>query len=625
MATVIRNLFIMSIVLCCIFLAWSVYNIENRFPEKSYDFFLQQIENKAAEHVDVTGIKAEVQTTSGLSFRVYLGEDSKWIDRITASKTIEVTFHRDFSPYYFQGGLVAVAALVLVIFFPVYRKKQNGDDLQFAKDHLVRPSNSSNTIRFDDVAGIPDAKEELKEVVVFLKTPETFEAVGATIPRGLLLQGPPGTGKTLLARAIAGEAGVPFYNFSGSDFVEMFAGVGASRVRDLFTEAKQNAPCIIFIDEIDAVGGHRTGGATDGNDERGQTLNALLVEMDGFSTTDNVMVLAATNRPDILDPALRRPGRFDRQITILAPDLRGRIEILKTHCKKVKLADDVDIAEIAHFSSGFTGAEIASLVNEAALLTAREGRCILERSSFDQARDRILLGIERKGMVLTEEDKKILAYHEAGHAIVAKLLPEADPIHKITIIPRGRSMGQTQQLPLGDRYAYGKGYLIDRTTTLLGGRAAEKIIFNEFSTRTENDLIQATDIATNIVCRWGMSESLGPQAHVVEESGFLDNISRRRVMSDETAGLIDQEVKDLLNSCYERALKILKQEEYFLNVLSEILMDMETLDSEEFEIIHQCSLVKREETTVEKDDNDKEWSFCPVRGQGVKKVRSCSA
>ena len=304
----------------------------------------------------------------------------------------------------------------------------------------------------------------------------------------------------------------------------------------------------------------------------------------------------------------------------MAPDLKGRIEILETHCKKVKLADDVNIAEIAHFSSGFTGAELASLVNEAALLTARKGKCVVDQISFDLARDRILLGVERKGMVLTEEDKKILAYHEAGHAIVAKLLPDADPIHKITIIPRGRSMGQTQQLPLGDRYAYSKRYLIDRITMLLGGRAAEKLVFNEFTTRIENDLVQATDIATNIVCRWGMNEKLGPQTHVVQNDSFLDSVNIRRTMSDKTAHQIDEEVKNLLNDCYKRALKILERETYFLHVLSEILLDIETLDSEEFEIIHQCSLTKREERIEEEKSEDKDCSLCPARGQCMKKA-----
>lgn len=624
MAILIRNLFILFFVFLFLFLGFAAFHIENRLPERSFDAFLHELDNGVVGKVDVTGRQAKVTTVSGYSYQVYLPQGDRWLDRVVQAEPAILSFYQDFSPYYFHGLIAAsFIALFSVLFFSINRKKQNGDEVQFARDRVVPPSDDSNTIRFKDVAGIPDAIEELKEVVAFLRDPHIFQSIGATPPRGLLLQGPPGTGKTFLARAIAGEAGVPFYNFSGSDFVEMFVGVGASRVRDVFTEAKKNAPCIVFIDEIDAVGGHRTGGATDGNDERGQTLNALLVEMDGFSTTDNIMVLAATNRPDILDSALRRPGRFDRQITILAPDLKGRIEILKTHCRKVKLADDVDIPEIAHFCSGFTGAEIASLVNEAALLTAREGKGIVDRSAFDQARDRILLGIERKGMVLTEEDKKILAYHEAGHAIVAKLLPDADPIHKITIIPRGRSMGQTQQLPLGDRHAYGRSYLIDRITTLLGGRAAEKLIFDEFTTRTENDLEQATEIASNIVCRWGMNERLGPQTLMIQENGFLNNSSRLRVMSDETASLIDQEVQKLLGSCYERALKILRKEKYFLNALAEILLEIETLDSEEFEIIHECSLTKTGRSEDAKSDSDTECSVCPVHGQCMTRVSGC--
>ena len=609
----IRNLFILSLVLVGLITGIFLYHLENRLPERSYNAFLDDAGKGELLRLDITGTVARARTADGRDYSVRLPAGDAALGQIDLDK-VEVTFHRDLSRYYFQGGLAAVAGLVfLVVYFSVQSGRRKNDEFKLARDRLVLPVNGAERVTFHDVAGIPEAREELEEVVVFLKNPEKFRAVGANIPRGLLLQGPPGTGKTLLARAIAGEAGVPFYNFSGSDFVEMFVGVGASRVRDLFNEAKKNAPCIIFIDEIDGVGVIRTGGATDGNDERGQTLNALLVAMDGFSSTDNILVLAATNRPDILDPALRRPGRFDRQITIHAPDVKGRMEILEKHCRRVKLADDVDVGEIAHFSSGFTGAELASLVNEAALLAARNSRCVIQRADFDHARDRILLGVERKGMVLTEADKRILAYHEAGHAIVAKMLPQADPIHKITIIPRGRAMGQTQQLPLGDRYAYGKRYLVDRITVLLGGRAAEKLVFNEYTTRIENDLVQATEIATNIVCKWGMSENLGPQAYVVDEGGFLGSANRRLSMSGETEGLIDREVKELLNFCYERAVSILRHEEEFLKVLSEILMQVETLDSEEFDIIYQCSLTKKAERTGDKL-RESECSICPARG-----------
>ncbi|WP_163338067.1 ATP-dependent zinc metalloprotease FtsH [Desulfopila sp. IMCC35008] len=618
MAVLIRNLFILFLIFAAVLIGFLFSHIENRLPQKSYNTLLNDVRDGSIERVDVTGNSVAVTVDSGRRYMTLLPQDMS-ITEIISKPEVEINFHQDFGSYYFQGGLAAAVCGLLLVLFLSYQSRRvqsRGDDFKFAKDRLVLPTKDGTSVSFKDVAGIPEAKEELEEVIVFLKNPEKFNAVGAVIPRGLLLQGPPGTGKTLLARAIAGEAGVPFYNFSGSDFVEMFVGVGASRVRDLFTEAKKNAPCIVFIDEIDAVGASRTSGAANGNDERGQTLNALLVEMDGFSTTDNILVLAATNRPDILDSALRRPGRFDRQITILAPDLRGRKNILETHSRKVNLADNVDIEEIAQFTSGFTGAELASLVNEAALLAARLGKEVIERQHFDQARDRIMLGVERKGMVLTEADKKILAYHEAGHAIVAKLLPESDPIHKITIIPRGLAMGQTQQLPLGDRYAYGKQYLMDRITMLLGGRAAEKIVFNEFTTRTENDLIQATEIATNIVCRWGMSDSLGPQTHIIQDGGFLDSAGSRLAMSNATAGLIDREVKELLVSCYERALSILDREEEFLKVLSEILLQVETLDSEEFEIIFQCSLTKKAEKSGTIQEVT-ECSLCPARGQCI--------
>lgn len=598
---------------CGILVAGVFYHLDTRLPQKSYNTFVQDLAGDRIAALTITGDLVTVEPKDYDRYQVRIPEAQTLIDRVPNDQVV-ISIRPDYTRYYFQAGLVVLILLFsLVIVFSLSGRKVNGDDLKFARERLILPGASSDTIRFDDVAGIPEAREELEEVVTFLRYPERFRSVGAYIPRGLLLQGPPGTGKTLLARAIAGEAGVPFYRFSGSDFVEMFVGVGASRVRDLFTEAKRNAPCIVFIDEIDAVGTMRTAGASDGNDERGQTLNALLVEMDGFATTDSILVLGATNRPDILDPALRRPGRFDRQITILPPDVRGRIEILQTHAKKVTLADDVDLQNIAQITSGFTGAELASLVNEAALLAARKGLNQIGRVHFDLARDRLLLGVERKGMVLTEADKKILAYHEAGHAIVAKMLPESDPIHKITIIPRGRALGQTQQMPLGDRYAYGKRYLMNRISMLLGGRAAEKLVFQEFTTQAASDLVQATEIATNMICKWGMGESLGPQAYAVEDGGFLDGAGHRLAVSNETASMLDQEVKQLLTACYNQAIAILEREKYFMKVLSQILLQVETLDAEEFEIIYQCSLSKKAQKYGPKPE-ESECAICPARG-----------
>lgn len=614
MAILVRNLLIFFIAVAILSVSYLFYHLDSKLPQKSYDHFIEHMHSSGITGLEITGTKVEVTPTTGDRYQVLVPDTQSLLQSLDTG-TVQVEFHTDRNQYYFQIALVGlVVFFVFIVFISFHGERQKNGYSQFARDRLILPTSHKDRLGFSDVAGIPEAKEELEEVVEYLKAPEKFVAIGANFPRGLLLQGPPGTGKTLLARAIAGEAGVPFYSFSGSDFVEMFVGVGASRVRDLFTEAKTNAPCIVFIDEIDAVGAIRTGGVADGNDERGQTLNALLVEMDGFSTKDNILLLAATNRPDVLDPALQRPGRFDRQITILPPDVRGRIDILKTHCQKVSLADGVNMEEIAHYSSGFTGAELASLVNEAALLAARDDMTQIDNSHFDRARDRILLGVERKGMVLTEKDKKILAHHEAGHAIVAKLLPESDPIHKITIIPRGQALGQTQQLPLGDRHAYGKRYLMNRISMLLGGRAAEKLVFNEFTTRAENDLVQATEIATNMIYKWGMSDSLGPQAYAVEGNGFLGGSSTRLAMSNETAQNLDLEIKDLLTTCYSQALDILKREKYFLKVLSEILLQVETLDSEEFEIIYQCSLTKKAQKYGPKVE-ESECAVCPAKGQ----------
>jgi cell division protease FtsH len=614
MAILVRNLFIFIIVLSSLFMGGFFLSIEQRLPERDYSEFLLDLRGDRLTDINFTGNKANVTQTSGFRYSVGVPDAASLTEKISLSSS-RVTFHADYSLYYFQGTILAVAlALAFVVWISLSARKTEEGATKFASDKLISPGGNRESVTFNDVAGVPEAKEELEEVVSFLKDPQQFNRLGAFMPKGLLLQGPPGTGKTLLARAIAGEAGVPFYSFSGSDFVEMFVGVGASRVRDLFSEAKKCTPCIVFIDEIDAVGSSRAVAPTDGQDERGQTLNALLVEMDGFGSTDNIMVLAATNRPDILDPALSRPGRFDRRITLLPPDVKGRIKILEVHSAKVTLASDVDFEEIAQMTSGFTGAELANLVNEAALLAGRDCCDAISRSHFDLARDRIMMGVERKGVILTDKDKHILAYHEAGHAIIAKMLPNSDPVHKITIIPRGRALGQTQQLPLGDRTAYSKAYLTDRITTLLGGRAAEKIIFNSRTTRTENDLLQATEIATNMVCRWGMSEALGPQAYAVGDTSFLaEEASLRFMMSNDTTSLIDREIKGLLSTCYKQAVEILKRERLFLKTLSDILFQVETLDAEEFEIIYQCSITKKaeEEGTLEKES---ECSVCPAKG-----------
>lgn len=615
MALLARNLFILCILLTSLFMTGLFLTIEKRLPERDYSDFATHLLGKQIKAIDFTGNRAEITLRSGFHYATRVPDAVHLAEKIPFEET-SITFHEDYTSYYFQAGLLTLAmVLALVVWISLSASKsRESQENKFASDKLIMPGGRGESVTFNDVAGVPEAKEELEEVVSFLKNPSQFNKLGAFMPKGLLLQGPPGTGKTLLARAIAGEAGVPFYSFSGSDFVEMFVGVGASRVRDLFKQAKENTPCIVFIDEIDAVGSSRSAASSDGQDERGQTLNALLVEMDGFSSTDNIIVLAATNRPDILDPALSRPGRFDRRITILPPDVKGRVKILEVHSKKVTLAPDVDLEEIATMTSGFSGAELANLVNEAALLAGRDNCESITRNHFDQARDRVMLGVERKGMILTNKDKQVLAYHEAGHAIVAKMLPDSDPIHKISIIPRGRALGQTQQLPLGDRTAYSKRYLINRITILLGGRAAEKIIFNSRTTRTENDLLQATEIATNMVCRWGMSEALGPQAYAAGESSFLgDDSSRMFVMGNDTASLIDREIKSLLSNCYKHAVEILKCEKLFLSTLSEILFQVETIDAEEFDIIYQCSITKKAEAEgILKIES--ECSVCPAKG-----------
>ncbi len=480
--------------------------------------------------------------------------------------------------------LLLLAALwVLMI-----RQMQAGGNkaLSFGKSRarLLTPQQKKAT--FKDVAGIDEAKEELQEIIEFLRDPQKFQRLGGRIPKGVLLVGPPGTGKTLLARAIAGEANVPFFSISGSDFVEMFVGVGASRVRDLFEQGKKNAPCIIFIDEIDAVGRHRGAGLGGGHDEREQTLNALLVEMDGFESNEGVILIAATNRPDVLDPALLRPGRFDRRIVVPRPDLKGREEILRVHTRKVPLAEDVDLSLIARGTPGFSGADLANLVNEAALWAARQNRKFVTQADFEMAKDKVLMGVERKSMILSEEEKRNTAYHEAGHALVAAMLPEADPLHKVTIIPRGMALGITMQLPIDDKHTYTKDFLEAQLAVLMGGRAAEEIVLGKLTTGAGNDIERVTDLARQMVCEWGMSE-LGPLTFgKKEEAIFLGReIAQHRDYSEDTAIRIDQEVKKIVTAAYERAREILRTNRSALDRIALALLEREVLDANEIRLL----------------------------------------
>jgi cell division protease FtsH len=480
--------------------------------------------------------------------------------------------------------------LLLLVGFCLFlmRQMQAGGNkaLSFGKSRARLLSAQQKKATFKDVAGTDEAKEELQEIIEFLKDPQKFQKLGGRIPKGVLLVGPPGTGKTLLARAIAGEANVPFFSISGSDFVEMFVGVGASRVRDLFEQGKKNAPCIIFIDEIDAVGRHRGAGLGGGHDEREQTLNALLVEMDGFESNEGVILIAATNRPDVLDPALLRPGRFDRRVVVARPDVKGREEILRVHTRKVPISDDVDLSIIARGTPGFSGADLANLVNEAALWAARQSRKFVMMVDFEMSKDKVLMGVERKSMILSDEEKRNTAYHEAGHALVAAKTPGADPVHKVTIIPRGMALGLTMQLPEDDKHTYTREYLEAMLAVLMGGRSAEEIFLGHITTGAGNDIERATDLARNMVCEWGMSD-LGPLAYgKKEEAIFLGReIAQHRDYSEDTAIQIDKEVKRIVNQGYERAKKLLSNHRDVLERIAQALLEREVIDAVEVKML----------------------------------------
>ena len=539
--------------------------------------------------MELTGKFSKPRTGPGgqpiRSFSTYIIKDDKLTQRLReANVTVKVERPKDGS---FLALLLTWSPMLLFLGVWIFfmRQMQSGGNraLSFGKSRAKLTSSQGKKVTFRDVAGVEEAKEELQEIIEFLKEPQRFQKLGGKIPKGVLLMGPPGTGKTLLARAIAGEANVPFFSISGSDFVEMFVGVGASRVRDLFEQGKKNAPCIIFIDEIDAVGRHRGAGLGGGHDEREQTLNQLLVEMDGFETNEGVILISATNRPDVLDPALMRPGRFDRQVVVPRPDVRGREEILRVHVRKIPLADDVDLTVIARSTPGFSGADLANLVNEAALYAARRNRKHVTQEDFEIAKDKVLMGTERKSLIISDDEKRATAYHEAGHALVAFTVPDADPLHKVTIIPRGRALGVTQQLPIDDRHTYSKQYLQSAITVLMGGRVAEELRLNQLTTGAGNDFERATEMARKMVCEWGMSEKLGPLTFgKQEEQIFLGReIAQHRDYSEATAVEIDAEVRRIVLDAYSSARSILEARADALTRVAEALLEREVLDAEQ--------------------------------------------
>lgn len=595
MTLFIRTIFTIVVLVVIGGTAAVFWNYENKLPAISYNEFLTILEKDELAKVHLKGGQINLTDTFGREFSTFSPDIQSILPRLIEKGIVVHGSSAGPSYLWRLAEVVVPIMLILVVWFSLVRKQHAPEDenSSFAKDKISRYS-AKDSVTFRDVAGIPEAKEELLEIVDFLQRPKQYSKLGAAIPRGILFQGPPGTGKTLLARAVAGEAGVPFFSISGSDFVEMFVGVGASRVRDLFKEAKKNTPCIVFIDEIDAVGGHRSAGASaGGQDERGQTLNALLVELDGFSSDQTIITLAATNRPDILDPALLRPGRFDRQINIVPPDVKGRLQILEVYAKKMVISKSVDLEKVARSTPGFTGAELASLMNEAALIAGRMGDVEIKIEHFETAKDRILMGIERKGLVISDSDRETMAYHEAGHAILAKFLPEADPLHKITIIPRGRALGHTQQLPLADRHAYPKEYLLGKIKIMMGGRVAEEICLHQQTTGAEDDFRQAMELATKMVCKWGMSETLGPISYLQDDGSFLGEQLNKTVYSEATGQIIDQEIKKLIETCYADTREILLEERDFLIYLADMLLVNETLDKEEIDIVYDCTTVKR--------------------------------
>jgi len=593
-----KNLLLWLVIAAVLLSVFNNFNMQGATQQVGYSDFVEEVNDDRVRKVVVDGLTITAERYDGSTFETIrpMVEDPKLMDDLLSHK-VEVEGRKPEQQSVWTQLLVASFPILIIIAVFMFFMRQmqgggggRGGPMSFGKSKAKLLGEDQITTTFADVAGVDEAKEDVQELVEFLRDPSRFQKLGGRIPRGVLMVGQPGTGKTLLAKAIAGEAKVPFFSISGSDFVEMFVGVGASRVRDMFEQAKKQSPCIIFIDEIDAVGRHRGAGLGGGHDEREQTLNQLLVEMDGFEMNDGVIVIAATNRPDVLDPALLRPGRFDRQVVVGLPDIRGREQILKVHMRKVPLAEDVEPSKIARGTPGFSGADLANLVNEAALFAARAGVRLVGMQQFELAKDKIMMGAERRSMVMSEKEKLNTAYHEAGHAIVGRLMPEHDPVYKVSIIPRGRALGVTMFLPEEDRYSHSRRHIVSQITSLFGGRVAEEMTLGAdgITTGASNDIQRATEIARNMVTKWGLSETMGPLMY--DEGGeevFLGRSAAQpaKAMSDETARAIDKEVRHIIDQCYAKAREILDDNRAKLDVMADALMQYETIDAEQIDDI----------------------------------------
>lgn len=587
-----RNLILWGLISLAMVIVFNLFSQpQSSLQERmTYSEFLNQAQKGKIADVIIQGDIIKGKTTEGKSFQLYAPSDPQLVSKLIEQHVDVRAEPIEDSPWYMTLLVSWFPMLLLIgvwVFFMRQMQGGAGRAMSFGRSRARMLSQEQGRVTFEDVAGVDEAKEELSEVVDFLSNPRKFTRLGGRIPKGVLLVGPPGTGKTLLARAVAGEAGVPFFSISGSDFVEMFVGVGASRVRDLFIQGKKNAPCLIFIDEIDAVGRQRGAGLGGGHDEREQTLNQLLVEMDGFESNEGVILIAATNRPDVLDPALLRPGRFDRQVVVPTPDVKGRLKILEVHTRRTPLDKDVNLEVIARGTPGFSGAALENLVNEAALQAARDDKNLIDMKDFEYAKDKVLMGKERRSLILSDEEKKITAYHEGGHALVARLLPKTDPVHKVTIIPRGRALGVTMQLPEADRHSYSKEYLLNNLMVLLAGRAAEEIIFDTITTGAGNDIERATNMARKMVCEWGMSEVIGPLS--IGERGEEVFIGREwahsKNFSEDTARIVDSEVKKLIEEAREKCQELLTNNLDTLHALATALLERETLTGDDIDLL----------------------------------------